>query len=175
MSVKFRGICAHCNCKSVLCKLLFLKHFRGQLVDHVPLPDYLYFCFWLCFTGLSFVLFGMYQWQNLHFDTKHIMNQVRKKLKQQESIPVGCVQPTSVATTRCQHCTFCTFQAVTFWGVPFGGVPSKGCTFQRVCLLRGVPCGALPSGGCTFWRCIFYGCTFWGCLGCVPALVHPHP
>ena len=75
------------------------------------------------------------------------MNQVRKKLKQQESIPVGCVPPTSVATTRCQHCTFCTLQAVTFWGVPFGCVPSKGCTFQRVCLLRGYLVGLVPSGG----------------------------
>ena len=93
---------------------------------------------------------------------------MRKKLKQQESIPVGCVPPTSVATTRYQHCTFCTLQAVTFWGVPFGCVPSKGCTFQRVCLLRGYLVG-LYLLEVHLLRKYLLG----ECPGGVPALVHP--
>ena len=74
----------------------------------------------------------------------HFLNCVLWTFKQQESIPVGCLPPALVATTRCQHC----------WGVPF----RRGCTFQftfkggvpsRVYLLGGVPSLDVTSSWCT--------------------------
>ena len=47
-----------------------------------------------------------------------------KSLFKQESIPVGCIPPASVATTRCQYFG-CTLQG-------------RGCTFRRVYLPEGV-------------------------------------
>ena len=88
-----------------------------------------------------------------------------QKQGKQSSIPVGCVPPVSVATTRCQH------QGVYLSGGPSSGIPSGllgGCTFQGVYLL-----------GCTFWECTFQGVYLLGVhlTGGVLRvyLAYPHP
>ena len=54
---------------------------------------------------------------------------VAHKQVKQESIPVGCIAPTSVATIRCQHWG-CYFQGVYLQGVDLLGVdiPGEGYT-----------------------------------------------
>ena len=97
------------------------------------------------FTGLFVNKFDHHNW-DFYEHTELALDLHRKKIKQQECIPVGCVPAASTP-----------YAGVCFPGgdrgvSTLGGYQLRGCLLPGGCLLQGMSgLGGVCSGGCLLW------------------------